>query len=752
MRFFSFLLILYSSIALSQISISDLKKAGINSENDLKRLGVSTDEISAFKQEYLNSRENDSEKKDSLENSELLSPTNKEKTTVLISEKENSYPEKIYGQSIFTTGAVSIQNNSDRIKANDNYTIGSGDRISVTIWGFSEFSEDFTVDELGNIKAKLVGRINLKGRSFKDAKSIIKSKFSRVYDLNNFQIGIELSYSKVISVNIMGEVLSPGTFSVPSINSAFNLLSLAKGINNNGSVRNISIVRNGKIINTLDVYYFMNNSQKSSTVHLMDGDFIIVPTHGNLISINGEVIRNGDFEIKENETLFDLIEFAGGFNPNANFKSISIIRSTPQGKILKSFSYKESKDITLKNGDSVIVAKTSEIIKNKITVRGEVNGPGIYEFIKDETLEKLIFRANGFTRLANLNIGHIYRLNNNQETEIIQIDLSNLENIKNIKLKDLDEVLIFSKKTSLDTNYVTINGLVRNPKRFVFKTNMNLRDLLTLSGGNYPQADLSRIEIERIDFSVPKNDTMNYVKIMTKDFKKNADFKIEPFDIINIRALPEFKFQETIELRGEVKYPGAYSLAGNRVRISDVIERAGGLTAFAYGAKAYINRKEDSLGIILLDLDLVIKNKNSNFNYIMRPGDIIFIPRSNDIVSISGAIGSKFVNKEVNINVPFRKGKRASFYIKKYAGGYDVKAKKKSIYAITLNRQVKKTKFFGFVKPKIEKGDKIIVNLKPTKTKNQKVEKINWNNQIENFTVKITGLATLWILIASTTN
>ena len=317
MRALSFLFLFLSSAVLAQVSLSEFKRTGVKSEQDLKNLGFTKSDISSLKQNYEQSKtlNSDSTQKGIIK---IPSEPKNEKEIILDSPKRALSEYEVYGQSVFNSGAVLIQKNSDRIKAKDNYIIGSGDIISITIWGFSEFNNNFTVDDLGNIRPRLVGLINLKGQSFIDAKNIIKSKFSKVYDLRNSNIAIELSYSKVISVNVMGEVLSPGTYSVPSINSAFNILSLANGPNKKGSIRNISVVRNGEVIHKLDVYEYMNNPKKSASVHLMDGDFILVPTLGNIISISGEVIRSGKYELKDDETLEDAINFAGGFTENAN--------------------------------------------------------------------------------------------------------------------------------------------------------------------------------------------------------------------------------------------------------------------------------------------------------------------------------------------------------------------------------------------------------------------------------------------------
>ncbi|MDG1516744.1 MAG: SLBB domain-containing protein [Flavobacteriales bacterium] len=720
-----------------------MKKAGISSEDDLKSLDISTSDIERLKQENSNTTE-----KETQETSVQPSELENEKEIVVKSTKEKIVREVVFGQSIFRSGAVNIQNNSDRIVPPLNYILGSGDRLSITIWGISQFDGEFMLDEFGNINPNLIGRISLKGKTFNQAQQIIKSRFSKVYRFNSSQISINLSYSKVISVNIVGEVVSPGTFSIPSINSAFNVLSLAKGPSEKGSVRNISIIRSGKVVSKLDVYEFMNNPNNKSFIYLKDGDFLLVPTLGNVVNIQGEVIRPAQYELKEKESLATALKFAGGFNSLANKSSISIIRQTENGRLVKSYSSAEASNVELKNGDKLIISKNAENISNKVTIKGEIFAPGIYEFKNGETFNTLLSRANGLTPNAYLKNAHIYRLNKNLEREVIQIDLSNTDNIKNIQMSDLDEIFIFNKSSFIDTTYLSINGFVRQPGKVEFKNGLTLNDLITMSGGTLPQADISRIEIERIDFSKPKSDTINYVNLQVKDFASDSKFILQPYDIINIRPLPNFRFQETVIIKGQVKYPGAYSLVGNRTQLSDIIPRAGGLNNLAYEEKAYIKRSEDNVGMILLNLKTALKNNESSSNYNLRPGDTIVIPRINDIVAISGAIGAKFVDQQEKINVAFKKGKRASYYIKKFAGGYDKKANRRNVYAITLNGKIKRSKMLGLIKPKVEKGDEIIVKYLPKKEKRAKEDRIDWNGQIENLTLKLSGVATLWVLLS----
>lgn len=749
MRLLIFFLLLTPLFGFPQISLNDLQKAGINSESDVKSLGVSQSDIDALKEEIVKEKVNTV----ITENPSAAQPNNeKNEEVVVVSKKDNSVKEKVFGQSIFRSGAIKIQSNSDRIDPDPNYKLGPGDKISVTIWGLSQFSGEFTLDDLGNVTPNLVGRINLKGKTYKQVQNIILKRFGQVYRFNSSEISVTLSYSKLISVNIVGEVVSPGTFSIPSINSAFNILTLSNGLSPNGSVRNIAVVRNGLVVGTLDVYKFLKNPDESSQLYLSDGDFILVPVIENIIGVSGEIRNPGSYELKSDETLKDLITFSGGFKANASTNSISVFSRTDSGIVVRSFNMEEAESVQLNNGDSVVVGEKSSVIGNRISIKGEVNSPGNYEFKKGESLYDLLQRVNGLTSESYSKSIHIYRVTDDLQKKISSISLYDLAALKSFSLKDLDEIVVYNKKDFIDSNYVYLNGVVRKPGRFLFKKGMRLSDIMTMAGGAYPYAELNRIEVERIEFKNSKSDTINYVKLITISLNESENFELEPFDIINVRTLPKFKFQQTIEVVGEVKYPGVYSLSNSALRISDVIERAGGVTDEAYLSKAYINRKENGLGIILLNLVTVLKKPNTRFNYVLKPNDKIVIPAENDVVSISGAIGSKFINRPDAINTPYHFNKRANFYIKKYAGGYDNRANKRKVYAITMNGQVKKSKIFGLLKPKIEKGDEIIVNYKDEKPKRNEKNKFNWNNAFENLTVKLTAVATLWVLINTVPN
>lgn len=745
----SLLLIFLSGILFSQVNISDLNSLGIKSEQDLKNLGMSSAEISSLKQQYFNGKTN-SKSKDLSEDAKLKQTPPKPEVISIPKKKIEKIDSTTYtyGQSIFVDGSVKIQKNSDRIKAPGDYILGSGDVISIVIWGTSEFSGTFTLDEYGNITPSLVGRISLKGKKLSNAKKIIKSAFGRVYDLRNSKISTEISYSKVISVNIGGEVISPGTYSIPAINSAFNFLSLAGGVKKLGSVRNIKIVHSNGKVDVLDIYKFLTNPVDYQQKYLKDGDFIIVPTSNNIVSIKG-VKKSSQYELIKNETLKDLIYYSGGVLDSYYAETAHIERLSNSGIEIIDVTQKDFASFKLKSGDKISFYEMDESYLNLISIKGAVITPGKYAHVENETLKSLITRSGGVIPNAEVNIGHIYRLNNDGTRNLIRINLKKVLNNENNDNGNLifpnDIINIFDSRIIKVNHSVKITGMVRKPNNYAFAKNMNIQDLLVLSGGLKENADQTKIDIERVDFTEGEN---GYIKITELNLATANNFELKPYDIVHIRKLPQFSYQQMVSVKGEVKYPGNYSIAGKSEKLFDLVQRAGGITENAFLQGGYITRQEDSVGLVVIKLENLMKSEKSKYNYIIKPGDIIHIPKESNIVSIQGEIGfsSHNVNGDNKISCPFSKGKRAGRYINQYGGGFSKKAKKYNVYVIRHNGLVEDSKFFGLIRPIVRKGDIIKVDAKTPKKQKTKESKVDWNRTIESLSIKITGLATFWVL------
>ncbi|MDO9185588.1 MAG: SLBB domain-containing protein [Bacteroidia bacterium] len=675
--------------------------------------------------------------------------------------------ETIFGHSFFKNNNIKFYDKANQLKAPDNYILGIGDEISIAIWGYSDFNGAFTIDEDGAINPKLVGRIYLKGLTFKDAKGLVAGKFKNVYDLNNSQIDITLTYSRVITVNIVGEVNNPGAFTIPAINTTFNALVTVGGIRTIGSVRKIYVKRGGQTIKTLDVYEYLMNPDSKQDFFLENNDYIFVPSSGRVVKINGQVKRPHGYELIEKENLESVINYAGGFDAGAYRKRIQIKRFSNNEETVIDVNYDSlaiaKKDFELLDGDEVLVRKIPEGYSNFVELIGPVKLPGNYEMKPGDRISDIIKRAEGVLHDVFDSRAYVIRLNPDFSKKYIPFNLKevieNPNSPNNIKLQNLDIIKIFSKSYFKDEFVFSVIGAVRSPGDYTYGDGITLKDALYLAGGLKKEAAKNRIEISRaVDF-VSSSGVLTPIRTIIKTIQVADDFKIDktsegfiiqPYDQILVRTEPNFELQQNIVLQGEVMYPGVYPLLNKNERVTDVIQRAGGFTQYAFPEGATLSRTEFETGFLFFKLQDVMKDSGSKYNYILRGGDAIIIPKVDQLIQISGLINYPDISTLKQISAPYTSGKSVRYYVKNYGLGFDKKADRKKAYVLEAGGYVKKTKTFLFIKfyPKVAKGAVVVVPQKIVNEKRQKKESepINWNKQIEGFTIKLTGLATLWLI------
>ncbi len=676
----------------------------------------------------------------------------------------------IYGQEYFRNGDIKIFDKSTDAKAPSNYIVGIGDEFGVSVFGYSYYNEVLKVDTRGAINPQQMGPIFVKGLSFERAKSLIRSKMSQYFDLSNNKLEITLAYSRSITVNIVGEVVKPGSYKIPAINTAFNALILAGGPNDIGTLRNIQIRRDGKVIRTLDVYEFLNNPNSKQDYYLEDNDYIIIPTIQKLVRLSGEVNRATLFELKEKEGITDLLKFAGGLKEGAYKEKIQIVRrSNIESKIIElnlDSLMKIKKDYDLQNGDQVVIKSTITEILNKVSIKGAVNFEGDYNLSKNDRLFDLIKKAGGLKNDANLDNAYLVRTKQDQTKEYFRINLKDLMTNKNsdqnLALQQLDILNIYSNKDYVEALAINVTGAVRRQGGYDYVSGMTLGDALQNAGGLRLEAENLRIEISRLSYFSPNYNDGQEVRVIIESIKlssnnsflsdADAQIKLQPFDQIFVRTVPNFELQQNITIRGEVKYPGVYTLLSKDEKIDDVIKRAGGLNRFAFSEAATLYRPSLSGGYIVLKLDEALKSEKSKYNFTLREGDILTIPTVTDFVSIRGSsIEYLSVLDRDQVNAPFIQGKRAKYYIKEFGNGFTKESWRKKTYVIQPNAKINRTRNWGVVKiyPKVTKGSTIYVVNKVKKEKQIKKESepFNWNKFIESTTVKLTGVATLFILL-----
>ena len=790
----------------SNANPEDLRPSDIPSEQVLKQMGLSDEEITEamdFKSSTGKYAKGVEETSDVNVN---LSKFYESFGDTLVTDT-TTYPKaRIYGQDIFRNNKLSFYQNSLDAKAPENYKVGSGDEISISVWGYSEFSENLLVDERGYITPSSYGRIYVKGLTFKKMRSLLKSKFSTFLDMKNSEIDVTLSYSRVITVNIVGEVYNPGSYTIPAINTAFNALIAAKGPNQLGTVRNIYIKRDGKTVDSLDVYQFLFNPTRSQDIYMQDGDYLFIPPAKHVVEVKGAVNRPYTYEAKTGESVASIIKYAGGYTTNA-FTDIITLKRIEYNSITVNDVHNDHANFTdIQNGDEIIVNKISNRLSNLVSVKGSIGVVGDYEFKQGERLLDLLNRAKCIDEKTFLDKVYVIRLNEDRTKSHISINLGSViddSNHKdNILLKEYDIVSVLSVDDFDDAFFVSVNGAVRGAGQFDFGDGMTLQDILLQAGGLTQQAEGSRVEISRImDYDISSN-KLKPRRAVIKTIKVGEElmlsseaeaFMLQPFDQVFVRENPDYEEPVNIVLMGEVKYPGTYSLISKDERISSVIKRAGGLTNYAYmdGVKMFrqfevetindiqlnipdilldsiltdvelsniynielLNRERlkskdfsyDSLmyDIVYFDMQKAVSKTTSKHNLVLLEGDSVIIPKMLDVVQVTGDLHN--INGS-SISAPFF-GKRANYYVRNFAGGYAKDNKKSSTLVVHANGVTRKSMNLGLftISPKVKPGSTIKV-ISEHKVKRKKKEDVDYNKHIESVITKITAVISLWLLI-----
>lgn len=774
--------------------------------------------------------------------------------------KQTTILAPVYGMQIFRNKSIKVFRNVDDVKAADNYVLGTGDQIAVSIWGVAEYEGILTINKEGYVQPDRMPRIYLRGMTYGKAKDVLKARFSQYYPFKSESFSVTVNYKRTITVNIYGEVFTPGGYTIPATNTAFNALVAAGGPSDIGSVRKIRLIREGEKTKTIDVYEFMNNPSIRDKFYLEDNDIIHVPLSDRLVTIQGAVKRPYSYELLEGENLSKLIDFAGGLADSAYTEIVQVKRFVNDKQVLIDVKYKEmkegNKDFPLYPGDIVMVNKIPKPYENVAFVKGAVDFPKTYEIVEgmkiSDILQKAVLsrearRDMAFLQRANPNGTHSYSKINLEEVlsnpaaasnlvlkakdtliiysqekfadkfevkisgavrnpqtypfdaaQSLRVDdfvlmagglkpdaediayvlrrkpedptsnqyirlnvknaIVNKQSIDNIVVQPSDSLFIMSKKDNKDIFKIKIDGSVRNPGIYQYDESLTLKDVLTLSGGLLLQAATNRVEVSRV---VIKNNqaTRVSVNILTVDENFDAqggNYKLEPFDQIMVRSVPEFEFQKSVTLKGEVMYPGVYTLTSKNETIRSVIERAGGLSPDAFLKGAQLYRKQDDIGYIVMDLEEVVKNKNSRFNYFLKGDDEITVPKMKDFVLIQGATRARdffvgVVSETGQIAAPYHAGKLADYYIKQYTGGFSKNAKRSDVTVVYPNGKVKGVQNFGLFKiyPKPSKGSTIRVAYKDNeqKKKDEKPkEKVDWDKVIAQAIAQASGILTLILL------
>lgn len=679
--------------------------------------------------------------------------------------------DQVFGRNIFNTRNLTFEP-SINIATPPNYRLGPGDEVIIDIWGASENTIRQQISPDGTINIGELGPLYLSGMTVEKAQDFLTKELRKIYSDTNNQIRVTLGNTRTIQINVMGEVVQPGTYALSAFSTVFHALYRAGGVNDIGSLRKVQLVRNGKKMATIDVYDFIMHGRTQDDIRLEEGDVVIVPTYESLVQISGNVKRPMRYEMKNGETVETLIGYAGGFTSDAYTKSLRMVRQNGKEYQVNTIDDKDYGSYRLSDGDMVTAEAILDRFTNKLEIRGAVYRPGIYELNDNvNTVKALIARADSLTDDAFTTRAVLYRLRDNMTREVKQIDVAALINgtIPDIVLQRNDVLFIPSIHDINDWGDVEIAGEVIAPGTYPYADNMTLEDLVIAAGGLKESASLVRVDVSRrIKNPTSAEDTKEIGEMFTFSLKDGfvvdgePGFVLQPYDHVYVRRSPVYSEQKNVAINGEILYGGTYTLTSKDERISDLVKKAGGTTQFAYvrGAKlvrrANANElqrmqdvvvllrrqmgdeKVDSLGIkvdstfsVGIDLEAALKAPGSDADIILREGDVVVVPKYNNTVRINGAV------MQPNV-VSYKQGKDVKYYIGQ-AGGYNQVAKKNKKYIIYMNGKIATVKRRG--KNLVEPGCEIIV---PNKRQRQ----ANWGNVLSSLSA-VSSIGTMAATIAN---
>ena len=680
----------------------------------------------------------------------------------------------IFGHQFFMASKLDMFSKSKRAKAPDNYVLDAGDEISIAVWGASVYNENFEIGDDGYIDIPDAGRIYLRGVTYGAAKEIVARRIGSFIDTKRSSLEIVLNYSRNITVNIVGDVNQPGSYVIPAINSVFNALNGADGPTGIGSVRNIQVKRNGKTVKTFDLYKFLMGGTDTNDFFLQDGDYIYVPSYAKVVEIEGSVRRPWKYEVLMDETLANLIAYAGGFSAKAYTKTVHVQRITEDKVELMDIDLNTVRgglDVNLKDGDVVFIPEIPESFKNFVSINGATRFPGQYELKEGYRISDLIAAAGGLELEAYLERAYLTRKTEDLSSTIQKFNIRdvvlNSGSPENILLQRGDIVEIFSKDEFLESFNVSIGGAILRPVKKEYAEGMTLNDLLFYGGGLKAEAASNVIEISRVARRTSEGQDV-LMRVIVRTVSIGADLEIDeaskafllsPMDEVYVRSNPDFAIQDNIMIRGEVVFPGTYPILQKDEKILDMIERAGGLTSYAFLNSAKLYRKDATIGMVVIDLEEAYRSPDSRPNYILKPGDIIEIPTVNQLVSVKGAIGHPDLDSLATISSFYVPGKRAKYYVNEFAGGFDKLAKRRSTMVVNPDGSAAFTRRFILFNrfPAVEEGGEITVGYKKRKEREKSKEEtvrepLNWNILLPSIIIGTTSMISTTIMILALNN
>jgi len=679
----------------------------------------------------------------------------------------------IFGFHFFNSENLSFEPNVN-VPVSENYSLGVGDEVNISVYGASQQDYQLMVQKSGAVMIPDLGPVNVYGITFKEAKEKIKGRLLSIYngmggDRPNTFADISLGSLQGVNVNVIGEVNLPGTYSLPATASVFNALYLAGGPNENGSFRSIDVIRDGKLVSSVDVYAYLIDGNTQANIQVRDQDVVLVRPYIKRVKVEGEFKRTGLFEAQKDETVADLLRFAGGFTDKAYTHRLELYRNNTRSLSFKSVSADQYRDVLLMNGDSLVAGMLTERFENRVSIDGAVYRPGNYELAEGLKLSDLIKNAEGLKEEAFMERGVITRKKEDMSLESISFSVRDVVNgVNDVDLQREDRVQISSIFDMREARTVEIAGEVQFAGTYAWAENLRIGDLIFQAGGFKEEAEVTGIEVSRVlDYSeigeLTKSLLHTFQFSLDRNLKLNSEdeaFLLKPFDRVYVRRAPGYRPQGVASIQGEVKYAGDYGITRKDEKISDIILRAGGLTPEAYVKGASLRRRIElseaeyqaklalaaqdttmskldvekaKYQVVGIDLQSILARPGGIGDLQLQDGDQIFLPSKLETVMVSGSVLSPVAHT-------FTQKKKLKDYVNS-SGGFSQRAKKGKVYVLYANGTTQATKggLFGRRFPKVEPGCEIIVPEKPEVDKAGQASK--WLAIASTFATLITAIA-----------
>ena len=666
---------------------------------------------------------------------------------------------QVFGRNIFNNKLLTFEPNHN-MATPANYCLGAGDLVVIDVWGASQQTFEGTISPDGVVVIDGVGPIKLAGLTVKQATQTVKSRLGQYYADCSFSLSV--GDTRSIQVQVVGDVMVPGTYTLSSLSSAFNALYAAGGINEIGTLRDIKVYRSGRQVASIDVYDYLLNGNEKGDIRLQDNDIIQVGPYECLVNVRGKIKRPMFYEMKRSETVKQLLRYAGGFSGDAYTKNVRLSRKSGQEYSMYTVDEFQMGNFNVMDGDSLYVDSVIARYNNMVEVRGAVKHAGQYQLGGEiQTVRGLLQVAEGLREDAFRNRAVMHREKDDLTLEMVSVDIDGILNgtVADIPLKKGDVLFVPSTVDMKGEQVLKISGEVIYPGTYQYAENTTVEDLILQAGGLTEAASMAKVDVFR---RINDINSVENTGVMAESFSfaiedgfrvKEGGFKLLPYDEVVVRRSPSYSEQKNVSITGCVNFEGQYSMTSKNFRLSDLVKAAGGVTSLAYTKGARLNRvmtpdermqRESSLRAaqiqlyeeslssdkefnkaqadsllqmkmdlgttypVAVNLEKAMANPGCPDDIVLREGDQVEIPQFSNTVKISGEVSYP-------ISMNYKKGETLSYYIKR-AGGYGNKAKKDGVYAIYMNGAVEKISKRS--SKAIEPGCEIVV---PTKKQGKKM-------------------------------